>query len=347
VHVAEEVFAKGIFKALSYIISAITRIFPFSLAEALLFALPVGFLVVVAAWMTRLVTRKGDRGFRMADGVLNVLVAAGFAVLLFVLGCGVNYYRRPFAHYAGFEVVGSTKEELHDLCVYLAEQAGIAREGLPAERENDEGVYKLDVSIRELGKRARDSFGTLSEIYPVFSRLIKCPLPKPIYFSHQLSKTGITGIFMPFTMEANVNVDIPDYSIASTMCHELAHLHGFIREDEANYISYLACIHSGDVDLMYGGYMEALIIAGNALYGRDSELYYLVRDTYTDGMVRDMADNSRYWKQFEDEKVGEIAEKVNDAYLKANNQADGIQSYGRMVDLLLAEHRQRKGSLEW
>ena len=56
-----------------------------------------------------------------------------------------------------------------------------------------------------------------------------------------MSRTEITGIFIPFTMEANVNVDIPDYSLGSTMCHELAHLHGFIREDEANYISYLAC----------------------------------------------------------------------------------------------------------
>ncbi|HPW41948.1 MAG TPA: DUF3810 family protein, partial [Bacillota bacterium] len=29
----------------------------------------------------------------------------------------------------------------------------------------------------------------------------------------------------------------------------------------------------------------------------------------------------------------------NDKYLKANNQKDGVKSYGRMVDLLIAEHR--------
>ena len=32
--------------------------------------------------------------------------------------------------------------------------------------------------------------------------------------------------------------------------------------------------------------------------------------------------------------------RVNDAYLRAQGQADGVQSYGRMVDLILALRRQ-------
>jgi hypothetical protein len=49
----------------------------------------------------------------------------------------------------------------------------------------------------------------------------------------------------------------------------------------------------------------------------------------------DLMYSSNYWKQFET-KVAEISNKVNDSYLKANNQDDGVKSYGRMVDLLLA-----------
>ena len=59
-------------------------------------------------------------------------------------------------------------------------------------------------------------------------------------------------------------------------------------------------------------------------------------------MRRDLVANSEYWKQFEHTKIAETSEKLNDSYLKANNQADGTQSYGRVVDLLLAEYRQRK-----
>ena len=34
----------------------------------------------------------------------------------------------------------------------------------------------------------------------------------------------------------------------------------------------------------------------------------------------------------------EVSKAVNDVYLKANDQEDGMKSYGRMVDLLLAEY---------
>jgi hypothetical protein len=58
-------------------------------------------------------------------------------------------------------------------------------------------------------------------------------------------------------------------------------------------------------------------------------------------MMRDLRANNEYWDQFENKKAAEVANKVNDTYLKANEQEDGVQSYGRVVDLLLAEYRQR------
>ena len=58
-------------------------------------------------------------------------------------------------------------------------------------------------------------------------------------------------------------------------------------------------------------------------------------------MLRDLAAHRAYWKQFEG-PVSDLGSSVNDAYLKANRQQDGVQSYGRMVDLLLAEYRQEK-----
>jgi hypothetical protein len=45
-----------------------------------------------------------------------------------------------------------------------------------------------------------------------------------------------------------------------------------------------------------------------------------------------------FWKKYEG-PIEDISSAINDAYLKANRQKDGIYSYGRMVDLLIAEHR--------
>ncbi|MBP5159993.1 MAG: DUF3810 domain-containing protein [Lachnospiraceae bacterium] len=168
------------------------------------------------------------------------------------------------------------------------------------------------------------------------------PIPKSLVLSRGLSHLNITGFFFPFTVEANVNTDIPDYSTAFVMCHELSHTKGFMREDEANFIGCVACEESDNDLLAYSGYMEALILSGNALYKSDPKLYDEVRPYYREGVLRDLEDNSRYWAEFKDTKASEIGEKMNDTYLKANAQSDGIKSYGRAVDLLLARFRKNR-----
>ena len=59
-------------------------------------------------------------------------------------------------------------------------------------------------------------------------------------------------------MEANYNNVMNEIQKPSTMCHELAHLRGYILEDEANFIAYLACVQSEDVFFEYSGYLSVL-----------------------------------------------------------------------------------------
>ena len=58
----------------------------------------------------------------------------------------------------------------------------------------------------------------------------------------------------------------------------------------------------------------------------------------SDALRRDIRSNNAYWKRYET-PVSEVSDRVNDAYLKANGQENGLRSYGRMVDLLLAYYR--------
>ena len=54
--------------------------------------------------------------------------------------------------------------------------------------------------------------------------------------------------------------------------------------------------------------------------------------------VEDLQANNRYWDRY-DSKVAEVANQINDTYLKLNDQEDGVKSYGRGVDLMLAYYR--------
>ncbi|NLB61175.1 MAG: DUF3810 domain-containing protein, partial [Clostridiales bacterium] len=141
--------------------------------------------------------------------------------------------------------------------------------------------------------------------------------------------------FIPYTAEANVNTDQPALLIPSSAAHENAHFLGIARENEANFAAYLACIYSPDINVKYSGTMLALINAGNKLHSVDSEKYAELYYSYSEEMRKDLADYSDYWKAYEG-KVKEVSQKANDNYLKHNDQQDGVMSYGRVVDLLLA-----------
>lgn len=361
--VAEEVFATGIYKVLSQVMGCITGWIPFSLMELIIIVGPVTVLVLILRQILRIVRVKrspestetaGQQGVAAKRLVLftsmvqNLLCLTAVIFFGYVLLCGVNYHRYPVAYHLGLTVEESTEEELAGLLIELADKAAELRAQLTTEDER--GVYVLPYSGGELGKEAKAAYVALAEEYPVFGGWY--PEPKHVFFSRLMSYTEITGVFTPWTMEANVNIDISPYSIGSTMCHELAHLRGFMREDEANYIAYRACMASDSLDLQYSGTMLALIHTGNALYRQDAEKYYEVyREHYSAAVIRDLVANNEYWDQFEkpvvgDTSVAEIAEKVNDAYLKVNDQTDGTRSYGRVVDLLLAEYKQRQNISE-
>lgn len=217
----------------------------------------------------------------------------------------------------------------------LAQRANTLREQVP--QEDEFGVFQLSMSHYELGGEIEKAYQKISKEYPILDGWY--PRAKPLLLSGLMSRMQLTGIFLPFTMEATVNVAIPDYSIPSTMAHEVAHLRGFMREDEANYIAYLVCTNSDSVDLQYSGVLEALIYAGNALYDQDVDLYREVSASYQVEVRLDLNANSEYWRQFENQGISNAVDRINNAYLKINDQADGVQSYGRMVDLLLAEFR--------
>ena len=56
----------------------------------------------------------------------------------------------------------------------------------------------------------------------------------------------------------------------------------------------------------------------------------------------DLETNSKFWGKY-DTKVAEVENQVNDTYLKANGQSDGVKSYDRVVDLIVAYEMQKGG----
>lgn len=326
----ELLYARSWYPAVAYTYGAFTSLFPFSLLEA-----GICLAAALTAFLLFHGLRRRRRGPYWRAFAKWLLRAASIAVSVFMLFCGYNYYRLPLAQICGFPVRDSSVQELYGLCRELAGEANALRAGLP---EDSRGVTRLSQGIFPLCRQAKSVFSGLAGKYEA---LPPYPIkPKPVFFSQAMSMAQITGVFCPVTFEANINADAPAYSIPAAMCHELAHTRGFMREDEANFLGYLACVNSDSPEFRYSGVMLALIHAQNRLYAADYGLFSASYEILSEGVRRDFAYNNVYWARFEG-PVGDVSTAVNDAYLRLNDQSDGVQSYGRMVDLLLAEYRQR------
>jgi len=149
-----------------------------------------------------------------------------------------------------------------------------------------------------------------------------------------MSYTDFTGFFFPFTAEANVNTDFPPSLFASTVGHELAHQRGVAKEQEANFVSVLACLNSGDPDYVYSACLLAYTHLGNALYTADRAAWKEIYDGLDDAVLRDFAANRAYWRQF-DTPVQTVANTVYEGFLHSYDQVLGLRSYGACVDLLV------------
>ena len=259
--------------------------------------------------------------------ISGVLLAAGILAFLYTACCGINYHRRSFSGEEGIITYQYSADDLKEICVWLTEEVNTRADTVTRDAD---GLLTLDGTERDGGVKAMQQlaveFPSLAGYYPQ---------PKELLISEILSYQGLTGIYLPFTVEANYNGDMPAYDKPFTVCHELSHLRGFMEEQEANFIAFLACIGSERTDFQYSGYLSGWVYCMNALYRADYESWQEVRGMLDEAAEPDLTANNEFWDRYEG-TISETAERINDTYLKVNGQADGVQSYNRMVDLIVA-----------
>lgn len=315
---------------------------PFSMAEFLvslliLFALR-GLVRGMLGW------RRAQPGERRILATLLRWVSwwwagVGLTALSFLLLWGLNYARVPLDERVGWRLTDIQPEELLELCVELGEHVGELR---PQCAEDEQGVLRLAAGRQAFLDRAEAGFREARRRWPwLEGRVVR---PRLAFLSHAMSRLGISGIYSPFTGEPHVNAELSDAELPFAAMHEMAHGLGFAREDEANLVAHLVCRVHPDPDVRYAGHLEALLYALGALRGAGL-------GEQAAQLVAELPDGARRDLQRIDERVSamrsvvsRVSGRVNDAYLRAQGDARGTRSYGRMVQLMIGERRARRGT---
>jgi hypothetical protein len=273
------------------------------------------------------IIRQGDRALRLYRFVLScltalVLVSAGFSYFW-----GVYYDCSDFEDQSGIRGRAVSAGELETVTRYFTDRVNALA---PLVRRDAEG-------------RCREELWTIFDhsrvLYHAVEQTVPClagdEVPaKPFFFSRILSRLNFSGFFFPFTAEANVNTDFPTCLFPATVAHELAHQRGVAKEQEANFVSVLVCLDSGDPDYMYSACLLAYTHLGNALHTANPAAWEQVYDSLSEAVLTDFAANRAYWRQF-DTPVQTVSNTVYEGFLHSYDQVLGLRSYGACVDLLV------------
>lgn len=352
---------QSVFCVTQYIQGHLSSLFPFSIGEFLLIiavVLVVGafalFAVLLMEWMRsilrgRRIAGKNSEGETVCGEKSKIIRFAGryFYVLLWIVGIvsaimSINCF--ALYHCSSFQENYMPRQERE----YHVRELALVRDHVVRQcnelaeiMERDEDGYI--VYHEDIGQRAMAEMERLGEEYPLFSGYY--PVPKKFTFSGFFSQQYIMGYYFPFSMEANYNGTMYIANAPSTVCHELSHVKGFIYEDDANFIGYLACISSDDAFFRYSGYLSVLDYLNRDLYeslGRSREAY-LSYEVCSPLVESDNIFLTRQaWEEVESNAVidTEIVKQVSRSFLETNLQVNGIEegiaSYGDVVERLLA-----------
>ena len=291
-------------------------------------------LVYVVGSVIAVVKARGRRGQR-AYGAL--LLAADVCLTVYALFClmwGVNYWTDSFQDRSGITAQPVAAEDLEAVTAYFAQQLAAAADSVP---RDENGVYA--VPKEQILAESRLVYGGVTEQFPFLD--FRDTGVKAVRCSRFMSIMGFTGVYFACIGESNVNVDSPACLLPSTVAHELAHQRGIAWEQECNFLGVLASVTSGMPDYVYSGWLLGFIHLGNALYETDPEAYWAIRNALPETVSADLRDNNAYWDQFRDNVVEKVTDTVYDAALKSYGDANGMQSYSMVVELLVAYYKDR------
>ena len=325
-NVIEVYYANGVYPYLSKVLRLLFGWVPFSVGDVLVILflfLSLRFLLLSFKYPLK----------KQRNRVISAIAVLSIVHFCFYLFWGLNYFRKPLETQFDFKTSEYTTEALLSTTTAIVNQANAYHQKLVA---NDTLIVEFPISKSGMYSIAVDGYKSLSETYPNFKYSMKSV--KHSGLSIFQSYNGTSGYLNPLTGEAQVNNKIPKTGYPTTVCHEMAHQIGFAAENEANFIGFLAANYNNNPYFKYSSYRMALAYCLNELRKRNPQKHKEIISTIHKGILKDYNNSYQFWQQYKN-PLEPLLKKGYNAYLKANNQEKGIDSYNYVVDLLISYHQ--------
>jgi hypothetical protein len=325
----EHYYTYGIYPAISYVQRLLFGWIPISIGD-----LFYSFLIIIIIYKLyrffRLVFKKQFTRQYLTAGLQQSIFFILFVYVCFNLLWGLNYNRRGISVQLGIQVKRYSMEELNTLTFTLQN--------------------KLNQFASQVTEAQRDSFNKKSRLFTLSSnayRQASVQYPflkynpvsvKPSLFSYLGNYLGFQGYYNPFSGEAQANTTIPRFLEPFVTAHEIAHQLGYAKENEANFVAFLAGRSSSSPVLKYSLYFDMYNYAIGEVYRRDTAAARVFQQNLHPQAVKDIKEYREFYRKYRN-PVEPIIMWAYGHYLKANNQPAGKQTYNEVVAWLIAYYR--------
>lgn len=260
----------------------------------------------------------------------NIMVLSVF-YFTFHMVWGLNYYREPLSKTLAIEE-NASYEDIKSLSEKLIAKTNALQTKIT---QDSSAIVNVPYDRNEIFERTIAGYTSLKSQIPILD--YPRPSVKKSMFSIMSSYMGIGGYLNPFTNEAQVNKKTPAFRFPVVVGHEIGHQIGYSAENETNLIGYLVTAKNEDIYFQYSASAYALAYCLNAVYRTDEEAFEKLYQQINEGVKKNYRELQDFHEAYEN-PFEPIFTSIFSTFLKANNQADGVQSYSRVVHLLVGYH---------
>lgn len=322
--IIEQYYSNGIYPYISKTLKYSFGWIPFSLGDTLYCLLIAWIIYKIASALVNISRRKISKKI-FIDGVLNLLFVMLVVYVLFNVLWGLNYNRRGIASQLNLEMKKYSKEELVVIDSMLLMKANEYRAALDTHNA-------FPQKFNTFG-RAKKAYDKISAQYP-FAAYTPSSV-KSSFFGTLGNYLGFTGYYNPFTGEAQLNTTVPKFLHPFTTCHEIAHQLGYAKENEANFVGYLAASNADDTIFRYSVYLDLYLYAQRNLYNADSASARNISTKMLPAVKNDLISLRQFYERHRN-PFEPIFRWIYGKYLQSNGQPSGLLAYDEVTGFLIA-----------
>jgi hypothetical protein len=311
--------------AFRFLFGSITSAVPFSVAEMLLFSLPL--LVILAVIISFKYATTAKRRVRMLAIILAILMPL---YPLYMLTLAPGYHAKTLEEKMELSADPVSAEELEKTAEILLAELEVLLDSIAYE---ESGASKNPLTFRQTGEEIVKAYDAFLADHPIAKNFSS--RPKTIVLREWMTYAELLGVYTFFTGESNVNTTYPDYNHPFTVAHELAHQRGIARENEANFVASLVCTYAENEYVRYSGLFSLFEYVLSAYSRADYASYKAFVPEIDERIKGEMRAYHAFLEPYRDHVLGEVSSTVNNAYLEMNG-TPGVVSYGLVVDLAVA-----------